>query len=121
MAVATGLRKAGYDVYTPFFCAHTRIDLVACRESQVMRIQVKTSQLVGGAVGFWTCSNSKHVRLDYRKDVDAFGVYSPDLDLVYLVPVDDVPLRRGHLRIDPTRNNQSSKIRWAADYLVGPP
>ena len=105
----------------PFFNAHSRIDLIACADAAPIRVQVKTSRLERGAVFFWTCSNTKHVRQHYRGDVDAFGVYSPDLGLVHLVPVDAVPLRKAALRLEPTRNNQRAKIRWAAEYLIGPP
>jgi hypothetical protein len=121
LAVATGLIRAGYDVFAPVFNAHSRIDLIACRDSVPIKVQVKTSRLERGAVCFWTCSNTKHVRLDYRNDADAFGVYSPDLVLVYLVPVLEVPLRQASLRLDPAKNNQKVNVRWAADYLVGPP
>jgi hypothetical protein len=121
LAVATGLIRGGYDVFTPCFNAHSRIDLIACGDAAPMKVQVKTSHLKRGAVCFWTCSNTKHVRQHYRDDVDAFGVYSPELGLVYLVPVDEVPLREASLRLEPARNNQRAKIRWAADYLIGPP
>ena len=120
-AVATGLIRAGYDVFAPVFNAHSRIDLIAFRESAPIKVQVKTSRLAHGAVCFWTCSNTKHVRLDYRDDADAFGVYSPALGLVYLVPVRDVPLRQATLRLEPAKNNQKAKVRWAANYLIGPP
>ena len=79
LAVATGLLRRGYDVFTPFFNAHSRVDLVACDGGPALKLQVKTSRVVDGAVGFWTCSNSKGVRQDYRGQIDAFGVYSPEL------------------------------------------
>jgi hypothetical protein len=77
--------------------------------------------MVQGALCFQTCSNTANVRVDYRGQIDAFGVYSPELDRVYLVPVDDVSLRGCHLRIEPTRNGQQVGIRWASDYIIGPP
>lgn len=121
LAVATGLRKAGYDVYTPFFCAHARIDLVAISETELLRLQVKTARLGKGFVYFSACSNTGGQRLHYRGQVDAFGVYSPHHDSVYLVPVDDVPLTQCRLRLEPAKNNQSLRVHWAADYLIGPP
>jgi hypothetical protein len=121
LAVATGLVRAGYDVLTPFFNAHSRVDLVAIGDASLMKLQVKTSQLCDGFLRFATCSHTGNEPRDYRGQVDAFGVFSPELNLVYLVPVDDVPTRVCHLRLEPTRNKQSSKIRWAADYLIGPP
>ncbi|MEA2446762.1 MAG: hypothetical protein QOK47_399, partial [Actinomycetota bacterium] len=47
-----------------------------------------------------------------------FGVYCPTTDGVYLVPVGEVGLNLGTLRVVPTRNNQTRKIRWAKDYEV---
>jgi hypothetical protein len=61
------------------------------------------------------------VNESYHGQVDAFAAYSPDLDLVYLVPVADVPSTLCTLRLVPPKNNQASKIRWVADHLVGPP
>lgn len=50
-----------------------------------------------------------------------FGVYCPETDGVYLIPVSDVGLNKGSLRVEPSRNNQSKKIRWAADFEVPRP
>jgi hypothetical protein len=86
-----------------------------------LRLQVKSASVRPGCVYFRTCSNTKNHPVDYRGEIDAFGVYSPVQDLVYLVPIDDCPVRGASLRLDPTRNGQSAGVRWAADYLVGPP
>src|SRR5687768_10770778 len=120
LAVATALLRAGYDVYTPFFCAHARVDLVAARESALLRLQVKTARHGDGYIFFNARSNTGGQLVDYRGQVDAFGVFSPQLNSAYLVPIDDVPRRMCCLRIEPTKNNQASKIRWAEDYLIGP-
>ncbi|MDP9261031.1 MAG: hypothetical protein M3O89_03570 [Actinomycetota bacterium] len=38
---------------------------------------------------------------------------------VYMIPIGDLPLRAAaHLRIDPPRNNQRKRIRFAADYEI---
>jgi hypothetical protein len=121
LAVATGLRKAGYDVYTPFFCAHSRVDLIACGDAGPLRLQVKSARLGRGFVYFSACSNTGGQRIGYRGQVDAFGVYSPHHNSVYLVPVDHVPLTQCRLRLAPAKNNQALGVHWAADYLIGPP
>ncbi len=122
LAVATGLLKAGYDVYTPWFCGHSRVDLVISKGAATpMRLQVKTARLGEGCLDFAACSNTGGNPLDYRGQVDAFGVFSPHLNSVYLVPIDDVPSRLCRLRLAPARNNQAVGIRWAADYLIGSP
>ncbi len=121
MAVAAALHHAGWEVFTPLFAPHSRVDLIALGAGRVVRVQCKTSRSAQGALFFRTCSNTANVPLDYRNEIDAFGVYSPDLDRVYLVPVGQVGIRGCHLRVDAPRNGQRAGVRWAADYLVGPP
>ena len=109
------------EVFVPICGAHSRTDLVIARGDELQRVQVKTGRLGQGFLMFPVCSHTGNVAADYHGQVDEFGVYSPDLDLVYLVPVTEVPSRACHLRLEPARNNQASKVRWAADYLIGPP
>jgi len=109
---------AGKHVYVPFFGAHSRVDLVFEDDVSFHRVQCKTSRLIGQVVAFNTCSNTKNVRKDYRGEADFFGVYSPELKRVFLVPVDEVPFRAGHLRLGPARNGQAKGIRRARDYLL---
>jgi hypothetical protein len=58
---------------------------------------------------------------DYRGEVDFFGVYCPETDRVNLVPVEAVGKWEGFLRIDATKNKQSKRIRWAAEYELKAP
>ena len=119
LAVATALTKTGRTVYLPFFNGHGRVDLVyESADGELRRVQCKTSRLSDGVVSFMVCSNTSNVRKTYAGDVDEFGVYSPELDLVYLVPISDVPRRMAHLRLDPPRNGQTHAIRWAEPYLL---
>jgi hypothetical protein len=121
MAVASALHRAGHEVFVPLFAANGRVDLVADGPTGLQRIQVKTARLVKGALMFKTCSNTRNQPVDYRGEVDAFGVHAPDLDLVYLVPIEVTSIRGCSLRLEPPRNNQHAGIRWASDHLVGPP
>jgi hypothetical protein len=52
----------------------------------------------------------------YVGEVDFFAVYCPENAGVYLIPVDDVSPNINYLRVDPSRNNQSKRVRWARDY-----
>ena len=122
LAVAAALRLAGKRVYLPFFAADSRVDLIYEDDDGFHRVQCKTSRLVGDdVVSFWTCSNTNRVRKDYRGEVDVFGVYSPQLDQVFIVPVDHAPLRGCYLRLTPARNGQSKGVHWARDYLLEAP
>ena len=117
--VAHALVLAGWEVYVPLFSAHARVDLVALRENETLRIQCKTARLTGDVLSFPTCSNTKNVKRAYHGEIDAFGVYSPDLDSAYLVPLAGLGHVGCYLRLGPTANNQSKGIRFAADYVLG--
>jgi hypothetical protein len=54
----------------------------------------------------------------YRGLADIFGVYFPQTDGVYLVPIEEVADSKGWLRVEPTRNNQKRGVRFAADFEI---
>jgi hypothetical protein len=124
MAVMLALREIGYAVLVPFG-ENTRYDLVIDDGLSLMRVQCKTGRLRLGSVVFATCStyahhtNAKLIRRQYQGQVDYFGVYCPETEGVYLVPLEDVPTRSSAaLRILPSRNRRRRGIRWAADYEI---
>ena len=118
-AVARALVFEGWDVCLPVFCAHSRVDLVALRGKAVLRVQCKTARLANGVLYFRTCSNTKNQPRPYHGEVDAFGVYSPDIGSAYLVPLEGLGDNACSLRLGPTANNQAKGIRCAADYEIG--
>jgi PD-(D/E)XK endonuclease len=121
-AVASALVRAGKAVFLPAFAAHDRIDLVYLDGVAAIRVQCKTSRLVGDVLVFCTCSNTANVPRTYDGEIDAFGVYSPDTGLVYLVPAaQNLPRRTCSLRLTATRNSQAAGVRWAEDFVLGPP
>src|SRR5690242_1200584 len=87
MAVMSALQRAGMSVFLPICGAHSRTDLVVERDAALLRVQVKTCRLGEGCLVFAACSHTGRVNESYHGQVDAFAVYSPDLDLVYLVPI----------------------------------
>ena len=125
LAIMLALNEAGYDLLVPFG-ENTRYDLVIDDGSQLSRVQCKTGRLRSGAVTFNVCSTYAHhpnprvVRRDYHGQVDFFAVYCPDNRRAYLIPITELPLRKqGRLRVDPPRNNQRRRIRFAADFEIG--
>jgi PD-(D/E)XK endonuclease len=125
LAVMLALREAGYGLLVPFG-ENTRYDLVIEEDNRLATVQCKSGRLRQGAVRWSMCSNYGHhktprtVRRDYLGEVDYFGVYCVDTRGVYLIPIQDAPLRReGALRVDPPRNNQRKFIRYAAQYEIG--
>lgn len=118
LAVAVALSKAGMAVYLPFFNAHSRVDLVYQDGAGLHRLQCETSRIVRSVLCFSTCSNTSGERKDYQGEIDTFGVYSPDLEQVFLVPVDGLPRRACSLRLSAPANGQQNGLRWAKDYLL---
>jgi hypothetical protein len=123
LAVAAALTKRGSIVWVPFFAPHSRIDLVyATGTAETRRVQCTSGRLVDEHVmKFCTSSHTGGVERDCIGEVEEFGVYCAATNLVYMVPINDVPRRMAHLRLVPTPNNQAGGIRWADDYVLGPP
>jgi PD-(D/E)XK endonuclease len=124
LALMLALHDIGYAIFVPFG-ENTRCDLVIDNGLKLSRVQCKTGRLRQGAIRFSACSsyahhpNPKLLRRDYIDQIDFFGVYCPETRGVYLVPIEDAPLRRqGALRVLPARNNQSRNIRNAASYQI---
>jgi len=122
LAVMLALETKGFRVYLPF-SENTRCDLLIDDGIQIRRVQCKTGRLRGGAVRFNACSsyahhpNPKMPKRDYNGEIDCFAVYCREAGGVYLIPIEDVPVRRqGALRIEPARNGQLRLIRLAKDY-----
>jgi PD-(D/E)XK endonuclease len=124
LAVALALREAGFAVLAPLG-ENTRYDLVIDDGMRLARVQCKTGRLRRGVIRFKTCSSYAHhsntasAARDYLGEVEYFSVYCPETGGVYLVPIGDAPLRWNcALRVEPTRNNQQERVRYAADYLI---
>jgi len=45
-----------------------------------------------------------------------FGVYCPQINRAFLVPVDMVGKTEGTLRLVESKNKQSKNVHWAEDY-----
>lgn len=121
MMVAAALSRAGYIVAKPFG-ENSRYDFIVDRGDALFRVQVKTGRLRNGAILFNACSSHYHrkggVSRTYMNDIDYFGVYCPGLNTVYLVPISHTSPMSGILRVQATKNGQSSQVRWAQPYLL---
>ncbi|MDB4278124.1 group I intron-associated PD-(D/E)XK endonuclease [Deltaproteobacteria bacterium] len=116
------LLLAGKVVLQPFG-DNQRYDLVIDEDGTFVRIQCKTGRLREGAVRFNTCSNHGHRGKEsrtYHGQADLFGVFCPDNNKVYLVPVKEMPGYEGALRTVPTKNGQTKGIRFASKYEFSP-
>jgi hypothetical protein len=125
LAVMLALRDLGLGVLVPFG-ENTRYDLVIDDGTSLSKVQCKTGRLRNGAVRWSVCSNYAHHRnprvaqRDYQGEVDFFGVYCPETEGVYLIPIAELPVRRkGTLRVEPAKNCQRKLIRPASEYEIG--
>lgn len=122
MEVATALVRSGKKLLRPLSAA-ARYDLVIDNEDGTfIRVQCKTGRLREGRVEFRLYSVSGHRTqgVGYRGQVDAYGVYCPQIDAIYLVPVTAISAcgAIATLRVEPARNGQTRGVRHAAEFTI---
>jgi hypothetical protein len=117
-AVLNALVQRDFDVLLPFGEGHP-FDLVVLTRDKFVRIQCKTAWRKEGCLVFNShATDHGHGVRSYRGLADLFGVYFPPDDSVFMVPVNEVPLHEGRLRLEPARNNQRRRIRPAEYFLI---
>lgn len=122
-AIAASAIALGLTVLRPL-CEGRRYDLVIDLEPELMRVQRKLAQCLDGvlAVRLQTnrCTPGGYVSTTYSAiEIDAIGAYSPELRSSFLIPMAEISSHSAtHLRVDPARNNQAQRIRWARDYAL---
>jgi hypothetical protein len=118
-AILSELVRRGYCVLVPFG-VNQRYDLVLDCDGRLLKAQCKSGRLRDGVVQFSSQSIQSNTRgsktRSYAGQVDLFIVYCPDNQRVYVIPADEVPKCGMHLRVEPPRNRQSKRVRWAKDY-----
>lgn len=122
-AVVTRLLQCGYKVLLPYGQMH-RYDLVIeDADEKFWRVQVKTGWLdeEQSVIHFATSSSMNYTvkhkgARSYRGQCEYFAIYVEMLNRVYFIPVDEVGVTKGTLRLIPSKNNQEKNIRWAKDY-----
>ena len=121
LRVMHDLVRAGYLVSIPFGEDH-RYDLVIEKDGKFESVQVKTGRLRNGVVIFNCFSSHSHrggaACRPYTGEIQYFGVYCPELDSTYLIPIGELPVQHGMLRVEPAKNGQWRKLRWAERYLL---
>ena len=119
--ILAALLRAGKVVLQPFG-DNQRYDLVIdAGDGKFLRVQCKTARILReGILHFDTCSSQAHRgrgKQSYYGQADLFGVYSPDLDKVYLVPVDVCGKAAAQLRLAPRKQDSCRKeARMASDF-----
>ncbi len=111
--------RAGVRVAIPFG-GDSPYDLIAEINGKLFRVQVKWGRVVNGCVLFATAHQKRpnttegFQRWAYE-DVDLFAVYSEQGES-YLVPPEMTSATITQLRLRPTKNHQSSGVRFAANF-----
>lgn len=96
-----------------------RYDMVVeCTDGSFKTVQAKNGRLRDGVVKFKAASFGPRAPKRGYQGIDYFGVFCPDNDTVYLVPVADVPVGEAGLRIAPTKDNRKQGVHWAKDYVI---
>jgi hypothetical protein len=118
--VMTALIKRGNTISIPFG-DNERYDFIWDNKGKLERVQVKTGRLRDGSVQFRTISMSEYYKpgyhpKDYGGQIEYFGVHCPENNKCYLIPIEDCTTKNISLRIEPTRNGQHKRVRWASDY-----
>jgi PD-(D/E)XK endonuclease len=120
-AVSAAAIEMGLTVLRPL-CDGRRYDIVIDLEPELLRVQCKLARRVDGvlAVTLRTCrfTPQGYVRTGYGPDeVDAIAAYSPETRSCFLIPISEATDRNMiHLRLAPTRNNQTQGIKWGRDH-----
>ena len=60
--------------------------------------------------------DGKHVTRGYVGEVDYFGVFCPQLNTLYLVPVEDTAKTCTGLRVTASKNGQMKRVLLAKNY-----
>lgn len=119
--VLAALVRAGFDVLVPWNRG-IRYDLLMEREGVYSRIQCKTGRLKSGGIEFSVASSYAHRGRGARRytasECDFFGVYCPQTESVYLVPLLITGGRACKLRVDPPKNGQRKGIHHALQYRL---
>ena len=126
-----GVLKAQIDLFEQGFTVllplteHSPFDLVAYRDGEFRRVQVKFRALDRhGKVDVkfstcWTDRHGTHTSSIDKSEVDIYCIYCPDTDeCYYLRPVDFGS--NASLRVEMPKNGQAKGIHFAADFRRAP-
>ncbi len=126
-----GILKAQIDLFEQGFTIlnpmteHAPFDLVAYKDSEFRRIQVKyrtldqTGKLNVKFSTCWADRNGTHTVPVNKKEVDLYCVYCPDTDECYYLDPTEFGANAS-LRVESPKNSQRKRIKFASDYRRAP-
>jgi len=122
-----GVLKAQLDLFEQGFLIlnpvteHAPFDLVAYKDWQFQRIQVKyksvdkTGSITVHFRSCWADKNGTHMQQTDKDEIDLYCIYCPDTDACYYLDPKNYN-RSVTLRVEMPRNNQTKNIKLAADF-----
>lgn len=126
LKIITRLIELGFVVSIPYG-ENSRYDLIVDCEGKLYKVQVKTGRYLKdrGHIDDSAQSTKSYIngfeitnsRKSYFNQVDFIGIYCPQLDKCYMVPIKD---NKTHiiLRVDPAKNNQQKGTILAEQYEI---
>lgn len=118
-AVLHACLEAGLLVSVPFGGFGPYDLLVDVPGRGIVRVQVKSGRVRNGCVVFNSCSTDHgQGRLDYIGRADVFAVHAPPAPGIYVLDVAAATTRATSMRLEPTRNAQQRRVRFAADHTL---
>jgi hypothetical protein len=118
------LFEQGFTIFVPL-TEHCPFDLVAYKDGEFRRVQVKYRSLDQfGKVDVkfstcWTDRNGTHTLPIDKSEVDIYCVYCPEADECYYLRPDDFGSNVS-LRVEMPKNGQRKGVNFAADYRRAP-
>jgi len=120
LAIAADLVSQGFEVFTELGDL-SKIDLIAVdSEYRMFKIQVKAITSVSGKVEVLATKSGPGYKFKYKsKQVDVFGIYVLDKNIIMYVQAKEVISQRKSLtiRLTKTKNGQVKGIRYFEQYL----
>lgn len=111
--VISDLTEKGYIVYTPIVCEHSRFDMIAVKDNNLFRIQVKYSST--GNISNTQVWNDKHGSHKTKYSLDEFDYYA-----IYLSDLNKViypNIKFGGAKIATEISNSATPFYWWEDFL----
>lgn len=122
--VLARLVEMGKHVLVPFSNIGRYDLLIDEGNGKYIRIECKTGRFRKGCVVFntisagYTSTGKRRPERGYSGDADYFGVWCPDTQEAYMIPVEEAPKSSMMLRVEPPSNGHKQHINWAKDYKL---
>ncbi len=114
------LFEQGYLILQPV-TEHSAFDLVAYKDKDFKRIQVKYKSLdKTGALtvhfrSCWADKNGTHMQAVNKDEIDLYCIYCPETDECYYLDPDKFE-KSVTLRVEAPKNNQKKTVKFVSDY-----